>query len=456
MTFDDEFDNVTLCCPARTSILRGQYSHNTGVLTNGGTNGGFETAHADGVEQATVATAMHDAATRRGCSASTSTATRTRSRRATYRRAGTRGPARRRATPTASSTTRLNQNGTAGRLRPRTRRLRHRRLRPTDHRLHRPGPRSRASRSSPTSPCTRLTNRPRLHRRMSERFPGLQAPRDGVYNEADVSDKPQFIQNLPLLSPSVQTQGRPPGPPAGPVAAGRRPRRRRASSTTSRQIGRARRHVHHLHVRQRVPPRPAPHAGRQADGVRDRRPPAAPRARTRRRGRGHTCRPSPATSISRPTIAELGGATSDRLARRPIARAVPARPAARPGRLAPGVPARALDDVAHAAGSVRARPARARRPRPGRRGGARRRRPPRRTIRPATSRSATSPSSRASAIAGYTYVEYATGEKELYDLTNGPGRARQPGQHRRSGFARRVPSTSRRPPHMQGRRLPYG
>ena len=61
MTFDNEFDNVTLCCPARTSILRGQYSHNTGVLTNGGTNGGFETAHAEDLEQSTVATAMHDA-----------------------------------------------------------------------------------------------------------------------------------------------------------------------------------------------------------------------------------------------------------------------------------------------------------------------------------------------------------------------------------------------------------
>ena len=51
LTFDREFDNVTLCCPARTSIVRGQYSHNTGVLTNGGSNGGFETAHAANLEQ---------------------------------------------------------------------------------------------------------------------------------------------------------------------------------------------------------------------------------------------------------------------------------------------------------------------------------------------------------------------------------------------------------------------
>jgi hypothetical protein len=61
MTFDNEFDNVTLCCPARTSILRGQYSHNTGVLTNGGGNGGFEAAHANGDEQSTIGTAMRSA-----------------------------------------------------------------------------------------------------------------------------------------------------------------------------------------------------------------------------------------------------------------------------------------------------------------------------------------------------------------------------------------------------------
>ena len=50
VSFDDEFDNVTLCCPARTSILRGQYSHNTGVLTNDAANGGFENAHATNIE----------------------------------------------------------------------------------------------------------------------------------------------------------------------------------------------------------------------------------------------------------------------------------------------------------------------------------------------------------------------------------------------------------------------
>ncbi|MGZ4689927.1 MAG: sulfatase family protein [Acidimicrobiia bacterium] len=60
VTFSNNFVSVSLCCPSRTTTLRGQYSHNTGVLTNGGANGGFATAHALGVENSTVATWLHD------------------------------------------------------------------------------------------------------------------------------------------------------------------------------------------------------------------------------------------------------------------------------------------------------------------------------------------------------------------------------------------------------------
>jgi N-acetylglucosamine-6-sulfatase len=48
--------SVSLCCPSRTTILRGQYAHDSGVLTNGGTNGGFETAYRYGDERSTIAT----------------------------------------------------------------------------------------------------------------------------------------------------------------------------------------------------------------------------------------------------------------------------------------------------------------------------------------------------------------------------------------------------------------
>jgi N-acetylglucosamine-6-sulfatase len=60
-TFDQYLVSNSVCCPSRTTTLRGQYAHNTGVWSNGGDNGGFERAHANGVEQDTVATRLHDA-----------------------------------------------------------------------------------------------------------------------------------------------------------------------------------------------------------------------------------------------------------------------------------------------------------------------------------------------------------------------------------------------------------
>jgi N-acetylglucosamine-6-sulfatase len=56
MSASNYFVSVSLCCPSRTTTLRGQYSHNTGVETNGGSNGGFQTAHKLGVEKDTIAT----------------------------------------------------------------------------------------------------------------------------------------------------------------------------------------------------------------------------------------------------------------------------------------------------------------------------------------------------------------------------------------------------------------
>jgi N-acetylglucosamine-6-sulfatase len=57
-TFDHYFVSNSLCCPSRVTTLRGQYAHNTGVWSNGGSNGGFERAFTDGIEQDTVATRL--------------------------------------------------------------------------------------------------------------------------------------------------------------------------------------------------------------------------------------------------------------------------------------------------------------------------------------------------------------------------------------------------------------
>jgi arylsulfatase A-like enzyme len=65
-TFDNYFVSVSLCCPSRATTLRGQYAHNTGIKTNGGTNGGFVTAHSNGVESSTIATWLHQDGYRTG------------------------------------------------------------------------------------------------------------------------------------------------------------------------------------------------------------------------------------------------------------------------------------------------------------------------------------------------------------------------------------------------------
>ena len=55
-TFSNYFVTDALCCPSRASLLRGQYPHNHHVLSNTQPEGGFEKFHILGHEQSTIAT----------------------------------------------------------------------------------------------------------------------------------------------------------------------------------------------------------------------------------------------------------------------------------------------------------------------------------------------------------------------------------------------------------------
>lgn len=60
--FENGYVSNSLCCPSRTSILTGQYSHGTGVYTNHLPNGGFRKFE----DESTVATWLDDAGYRTG------------------------------------------------------------------------------------------------------------------------------------------------------------------------------------------------------------------------------------------------------------------------------------------------------------------------------------------------------------------------------------------------------
>ncbi len=59
--FPNFFSSLPLCCPARTTILRGQYAHNTGIWKNSGADGGFGAFQAKGLGDSTIGTWLDDA-----------------------------------------------------------------------------------------------------------------------------------------------------------------------------------------------------------------------------------------------------------------------------------------------------------------------------------------------------------------------------------------------------------
>ncbi len=197
-SFDRAFVSLSMCCPSRATTLRGQYAHNTGILRNGAPDGGYGVFRDRGLESSTVATWLHDAGYRTGL----------------FGKYLNGYPNKRdplaippgwddwvvpsRGEATSSYNYQLNDNGT----------LVHHGDDPEDHitdvlaaqavqfieashEARRPFFAYVAT-YAPHAPAVPVP-------RHADAFAGATAPRGGAVNEADVSDKPAWLQALDLL-----------------------------------------------------------------------------------------------------------------------------------------------------------------------------------------------------------------------------------------------------------------
>lgn len=193
--FPNFFVSDSLCCPSRATILRGQYAHNHGVLTSGPPDGSFSEVYERGIEESTIVTWLEDAGYRT----------------ALFGKYFNRYPAGAGLTyippgwdewhAVVGSGYRqvkyvLNENGTLRFFGSKKQDFGTDVLRRGAARFIR-----RASRSAqpfflyvaPLAPHWPAASAPRD----KHLFSNVRAPRTAAFNEEDVSDKPLFIRNLP-------------------------------------------------------------------------------------------------------------------------------------------------------------------------------------------------------------------------------------------------------------------
>jgi arylsulfatase A-like enzyme len=199
-SFANFFVNVSLCCPSRSSILRGQYAQNTEIFGNSPPDGGFAKFHELGREDSTIATWLQ-AAGYRTMLAGKYLNGYPQGVEPTYIPPGWSewySPAK--GNPYSEYNYTLNENG----------KLVAYKSQPEDYGTDVYARKTidfiqRASKDSqpffvylatyaPHGPATPAPRHANL-------FPDAQAPRTPAFNEPDVSDKPQYIRDRPRLTP---------------------------------------------------------------------------------------------------------------------------------------------------------------------------------------------------------------------------------------------------------------
>jgi N-acetylglucosamine-6-sulfatase len=205
VTFSHNLVSVSLCCPSRATGLRGQYSHNTGIKTNGGTTGGFATMFANGLESSTVATWLDAAGYRTALfgkylNGYPNTAG------DTYVPPGwDEWYSSVKGSPYSQYNYTLNENGTldsyGNRKKDYGNTVYTNKTKDFVTRAAQAGEPFFAYLSvyAPHGPATPAPGDEVL-------FPGVTAPRTPNYNEADVSDKPAWVQAKPLLTTNQQNK----------------------------------------------------------------------------------------------------------------------------------------------------------------------------------------------------------------------------------------------------------
>lgn len=213
-SFEQAFATTSLCCPARVSILRGQYVHNHQVLSNGGLQGGFPKFYQTGFEASTVATWLQAKGYRTGMLGKYMNAypfgpagedpVNYRPPRPTYVPPGWNDwfglfdvPKDIHNNPYPMYDYNVNDNG----------REVHYANKESDYQVDVLSDRAdrfvRQSRGkpfflylAPTAPHLPTV----MARRHEGLFAGIQAPRSPSFNEADTSDKPRWVRSVPPLS----------------------------------------------------------------------------------------------------------------------------------------------------------------------------------------------------------------------------------------------------------------